>query len=81
MICNYIADRFSCISTIILPHNREKATVCVFIIVLFAINKRKSSSIVFHYSIRILTTLNDTENKLLFGISSIKKTFNTHKLR
>ncbi len=79
--CDGIANIFSCIYVIILPYNREKATVSIFIIVSFAVNEGESSSIVFHNGFWIFATLNNTEEKLFFGVASVKETFDTHRLR
>ena len=56
---NDIANLFARIPSVIRTHNGEKAAVCVFVIMLLAIDACKTLAIILHHSYRIVTTVND----------------------
>ena len=76
-----IADFFSCIGSAILSYNCEEPTVCIFVIVLFAVDKGKTAPVIFHNGFAVFAAVNHTEDKQFFGIASVKETLNTHGLR
>lgn len=59
MICYNITYFFPCIFPIIFSYNREKATICKFIIVFFAVDKSKSTPIILHYCFGIIAAINN----------------------
>ena len=75
-----IANLFSGIFSVILPNNRKKTAFCIFVIVLLTVDKAKTLPVVFHNSFAIFTAVNHAEDKQFLGITSIKKTLNTHGL-
>lgn len=72
MLCEGIADRFSGIASVILPYDGEEAAVCVFIVVLPAVDARKSLPVIFHDGFGIFTAVNDAQKNCLSGSSRSK---------
>lgn len=74
MFCNQIADLFSGISAVISSQDGEETALRIFVVVLLTVNQRKTLPIVFHNGIGVITTFDDAQKKLLFGVVTIKKT-------
>ena len=56
-VVEHIAKFISGIDAVVLADDGEKSAVCVFVVVLFAVDSGKSLAIVFHYCRRIVATI------------------------
>ena len=81
MPCNGVADLLAGVDSIVFAHNCEKSAVGIFVIVLLAVDEGKTALVIFHNRIRVFTTVDNAENKLLVRVASVKKSVDTHRLR
>ena len=78
---DFIAYLFSCVCSIIFTRNCEKTAIGQFVIMLLAVNQRKATFIIIHDFFGIVAATNNAENKLLFGVASVKEALHAHRLR